>query len=344
MRFVRFVINWVVRPIFGIFIGQTAIQAAHLLGWYPERLLAAKLITLADPSSEQLSFIQWALATLIAGIFVLGWELIKRHLSGPNPPPTAPRKVLTDPEMDGLRRDVGALAEALTSYEPYESQKADVIARYERIKRSDHTAWIDNPLKQLRRDFLNRCEIAISDKKDFATAAEAKQVRSDITTFASEICLHLAAVPVAGVSGVQIFERRAVDPHKHREMVRLADAIEWVIDNSGCGEAKNRNMRILPAAVALRQAAKDGDLTISGRREINRGMPFENFDHTWDDIPKDYWSTHHFKLEAVCLPGAHEAVPETEPVLQGNLADASKPTYAMLRVWRDELQKRWPKA
>lgn len=93
---------------------------------------------------------------------------------------------IDDPEIDRIRRDVGALAESLTSYESFSAQRDDVIARYQRIKTSDHTIWNKDPLRQLRRDFLNRCGITISCEKHFSSVEEDKETRREINNFARQ--------------------------------------------------------------------------------------------------------------------------------------------------------------
>ncbi|MDQ7249628.1 hypothetical protein [Dongia sedimenti] len=93
---------------------------------------------------------------------------------------------LPDPEIDRIRRDVGALAELLTSYRPLDQIRDEAITRYQRIEVSDHTIWLNPSLRQLRRDFLNRCGIALAVEQ-FSSLTEYGDYRRELHDFAAHI-------------------------------------------------------------------------------------------------------------------------------------------------------------
>ena len=128
-------------------------------------------------------------------------------------------------------------------------------------------------------------------------------------------------------------------PHE----VRLRDALYWIIDNSDWGPGLGRDSFLDQAAVVLRQAAKDGEITIRGRRQIEGYHQDGEFDLTWDDIDQSYWRTHEFEMAAVMDAEPHYAT-KTQTVSLGDMMAEALPHYAMLRVWNDELESRWPKA
>ena len=123
-------------------------------------------------------------------------------------------------------------------------------------------------------------------------------------------------------------------------MVRLEDALRWVIKVSDWEPGMSPDSHLGLAATEMRQAAKDQEIIIRGRREINRSMPGDNFDQTWDDIPANYWQTHEFELTNVVSGGWAQR--ETRVLSAGDLMSESMPHYAMLRLREDELKARWP--
>ena len=70
--------------------------------------------------------------------------------------------------------------------------------------------------------------------------------------------------------------------------VRVEEALFWIVDDADWSDSppRDRNERVLPAAVLLRQAARDGEITIRGRKEVERDVPWGGFDPTWEDIDK----------------------------------------------------------
>lgn len=102
-------------------------------------------------------------------------------------PEMHPARKNVDREIDQIRRDIGWLAEFLASHEPYAAQEMSAIKRYMRLNDSDHVLWLDPSLKQLRRDFLNRCGIAMKDQKQFASKEESAAIRHEISAFSKQI-------------------------------------------------------------------------------------------------------------------------------------------------------------
>jgi hypothetical protein len=126
--------------------------------------------------------------------------------------------------------------------------------------------------------------------------------------------------------------------------VSLSDVFYRIIDNSGWESEHGRDVFSRQAALALRQAARDKEITIRGQREGNRHRAGSGFDKTWEDIEPGYWRTHEFDVVAIMRTDAHYPVSETQVVSPGDIMAESLPLYAMLRVWNDNLEKRWPKA
>lgn len=126
--------------------------------------------------------------------------------------------------------------------------------------------------------------------------------------------------------------------------VRLSDALYRIIDNSGWVSKFGRDSFLDQAENALRQAARDEEITIRGRREIDRYGAGDHFDQTWENIEPSYWRTHEFELAAIMCAEPHYATCETAVVSPGDITAESMPHYAMLRVWDDELKKLWPAA
>lgn len=101
--------------------------------------------------------------------------------------PTPAIRHAADPEIDRIRRDVHALADRLCNHEVYEDQRDDLVDRYKRIEASDHLMWSTDPLKQLRRDFLNRCGWAMANGKWYDSAEERNDSQAEILRLAAEI-------------------------------------------------------------------------------------------------------------------------------------------------------------
>ena len=134
----------------------------------------------------------------------------------------------------------------------------------------------------------------------------------------------------------------AADTTNKRQMVPLLDALRWIIDNSGweLGHGPDSNLDL--AAIEVRQAARDSEVTIRGRREMDRHMPGEAFDQTWENIEPDYWRTHEIDVGGIMTGGyAHQ---ETQVIYQslGDIVSESMPHYAMLRIYKHEMEARWP--
>lgn len=154
---------------------------------------------------------------------------------------------------------------------------------------------------------------------------------------------HVDARGATNFKAVDNVHLEAEGPHGRRD-VRLSDALYWIIDNSGWVSDHGRDMFLSQAANALRQAARDEEITIRGRREFDRYGAGDSFDQTWEDIEPSYWRTHQFEMTAVMCAEAHYATCETEVISPGDIAAESMHCYAMLRVWNDALERRWPAA
>lgn len=90
-------------------------------------------------------------------------------------------------EVDRIRGDVTALVEEITSHRPLDAQRDSILTRYKRLEESDHVAWSAPALRQLRRDFLNRCGIMIEVNKRFDSAEEFNEARREVSDLASQI-------------------------------------------------------------------------------------------------------------------------------------------------------------
>lgn len=91
-------------------------------------------------------------------------------------------------EIDQLRRDIGRLSEDLERYISTRHLHEDLAERYRRIDRSDHTVWNQNPARQLRRDFLNRCGILIdAESGAINDAQEWRQNVREMAAYAQQL-------------------------------------------------------------------------------------------------------------------------------------------------------------
>ena len=110
-------VQWVVRPIFGMLIGQVAIHAIHFLGFYPEIWLAGRVAGMAaNPSPDLVSFAQWFLAALIALLVLLGYDLYQRRMrpSAKKIQQAPPRQTEAISELDRIPEEYSV--EELFSY------------------------------------------------------------------------------------------------------------------------------------------------------------------------------------------------------------------------------------
>lgn len=141
--------------------------------------------------------------------------------------------------------------------------------------------------------------------------------------------------------------RRQVEQHlgeitadARRQVVPLINAFRWVIDNSKWGPWDKSGRHLDIAATEIRSAAQKGEIRICGRPEIERNSQDAQFDQIWVDIDPAYWTTHEFDERAVMEGGM--AHPETRVVSLGNLSAIAAPSFAMLRLYQYEMEKRWP--
>ena len=124
-----------------------------------------------------------------------------------------------------------------------------------------------------------------------------------------------------------------------RHEVRLSDALYWITGNAAWEPGHSPDSHLALAAIEVRQAARDAEITIRGRREIDRDMPGETFDKTWEDIERSHWNTHEIDVGGVMIGGyAHR---ETSVISPGDLASESMPHYGMLRIYKHEMETRW---
>ncbi len=144
----------------------------------------------------------------------------------------------------------------------------------------------------------------------------------------------------------RIAELKSAETERHavRNAVRMSDALYWIIDNSGWVSEFGRDSFLDLAENVLRQAARDEEITIRGRREISRLGAGDRFDQTWEDIEPSYWRTHKFEMTAVMCAEPHYAACETAAVSPMDITAELMRHYAMLRVWNDELERLWPAA
>ena len=165
--------------------------------------------------------------------------------------------------------------------------------------------------------------------------------------------LSLVVIAVVVIVGVFFWDRTikqkkqqtALIRHQEaspRRLMRLSDALYWIIDNSNWGPGLGRDSFLELAAITLRQAARDGEITIRGRRKFPGYEPDGQFDKTWDDIEQSYWRTHEFEMTVVMCAEPHYATCETVVVPSADANAEILTHYGMLRVWNDELEKRWP--
>lgn len=176
-----------------------------------------------------------------------------------------------------------------------------------------------------------------------ATTVLAQTVRSvsdpkmiQLETVWHQVERHFFASPDAQIS------EGAADTTNKRQMVPLLDALRWIIDNSGWEPGHGPDSNLDLAAIEVRQAARDSEVTIRGRREIERHMPGGVFDQTWENIEPDYWRTHDIDVGGIMTGGyAHQ---ETRVISPGDIRSKSMPHYAMLRIYKHEMEARWPVA
>jgi hypothetical protein len=223
-----------------------------------------------------------------------------------------------DTEVEQIRRSIGWLAEQLTSYEPYDNIKEDAVARYSRIKDSDHTIWLDRHAAQLRRDFLNRCGIAMSDGKRFDTAQESREIRASIATFARQL-----DEKITRSTG-----QRTWIPQPD---MKLSD---FVRDRLGIASftAPDPEGRIGRFLFDVRQKALLQMITVWGRPDSDEG---------WDDlqiiplseIAGDYWKNFKINEYEFKIKGRSVTTPD------GNEYDK---TYSDLHISREQVETVWP--
>ena len=323
-------VNWIIKPILAVVIGQAAIQLAHLFGFYPDRLLAEGVYWLMTqtPSPEIIELFQWGLAAVI-GLSVLGaYEFAKSRRNSPlvDADALVPLKeaaTIAYEETRGTR--IAEIAERMTD--------GDVLGYYAHaLFGGDTTLYGKHPpsrkLEAVPKEEYGRCGFS-NDYSALRRHGKSRNLYEGLQVKRSDIDRRIAELELA-----------ASAPHE----VRLSDALHWIIDTSDWGSGLGLDSLLDQAAIILRQAAKDGEITVRGRRQIAGYHPDGQFDRTWGDIDRSYWETHEFEMTAVMDAEPHYATRETQTVsLVDNSAEA-QPHYAMLRVWSNELEKRWPKA
>ena len=90
-------------------------------------------------------------------------------------------------EAKRLAAHAQAIVELLTSWEPFDQQEQQVQKLYSQIKAVAPLLSGNKKLRQLLRDFLNRCGIIISDRKAFDSYAEREGACREIKQMADEI-------------------------------------------------------------------------------------------------------------------------------------------------------------
>ena len=78
----------------------------------------------------------------------------------------------------------------------------------------------------------------------------------------------------------------AIKPESDPSYIRIEDALNYLINESQWGHEEPGSASH-GAALLLRQAARDSEITIHGREEISRGSTSE-FRHVWIRIPQPY--------------------------------------------------------
>lgn len=351
----------IAKTIAGSFIGKIAaailIAALAALGFGPEKLVAPLLGVTQEG---------WLLAARIGlvllGLFVFLLVFAMPYLSRPEWV-FAWRYALDSTSWLPFRRII-KVKEAARLF--YEEMRLTMMGAYAEFGRSgnatldyfgkhlaEHAQLFGKHPPSMRREAISRLEAKNMQVQGGATELasihneEAKYIDLEIMARDFRRLLRKAKrdwpeeeanKPVRAEGAVESTQTRALS-----QVLRMEDALNWIIESNGWKSKLGNGADLIQAALALRQAARDGEITVRGRREINRDGIFERFDQTWEDIDHDYWRTHELELTAVISDEAHYAIPETTAIAAGNLSAEMMPAYAMLRVKRDELEAKWPK-
>ena len=311
-----------------------------IAGWVNRQL--AEVFGVTDPSvSEVVSiFAEWGppfigvLAIIGVGYAIGALAQSQRSYRVASPPSDPGEK---DSELINLSEAV------LIAYEETRGTKVATIA--EGLNRDDilgyyahalfdgkTTLYGNHPpsrkLEAVPNEEYGRCGFS-DDKNALQRHGENRNLYENLKIKRSDVDRRIAELKSA-----------ATAPHE----VRLSDALYWIIDNSGWGPGLGRDSFLDQAEIALRQAARDEEITIRGRREISRLGAGDRFDQTWEDIEPSYWRTHKFEMTAVMCAEPHYAACETAALLPMDIIAELMPHYAMLRVWNDELERLWPAA
>ncbi len=83
----------------------------------------------------------------------------------------------TDQVLDELRGEVGHIAERLLGYQRDDDETAAFPERLTKLEQSSHVIWLNDPPKQLRRDFVQACRLYLAEwmKEETREEHEARQ-------------------------------------------------------------------------------------------------------------------------------------------------------------------------
>jgi len=90
-------------------------------------------------------------------------------------------------EINKIRSDAARLKEILIDHTSFELVEDEVWERLIRLNSSDHLAWTNKKLNELRLDFLQSCGWAIRNRKIYPSVQEDKDTRQEINTIAQEL-------------------------------------------------------------------------------------------------------------------------------------------------------------
>ncbi len=262
---VTILFNWIIKPIIGVLVGQTAIQLAHLFGFYPDRLLAEGVYGLVTqtPSPEIVELFQWGLAAVI-GLSLLGaYEFAKSRRKSPS--------VDTDPYV--------SLKEAATiAYEETRGTKVaaiiegpnkdNILGYYARALFKGTTLYGNRPpsrkLEAIPNEEYGRCGIS-DDQNGLWRRADSRILYENLKIKRSDLDRRIAELKSA-----------ATEPQNETHDFALANLDEWrdvdplEIWRAGClwkGYKPHYPIPfvdpVYPSFIRLVNAAKAGQLIVT---------------------------------------------------------------------------------
>jgi hypothetical protein len=177
IRIIKKLLEWIL----GAIISKGALEALHMLDYYPD-LCLAKIISNA-PSQINTS-IGWLLVGVGSIIIVSIWHLfdignklkaldIFRGTFNKTSP-------IPDKELNQIRRDALWLKETALTYSANFKPSEEYYERLSRLSRSDHLVWTNDKLRERRQDFIHSVSWLMEMRKILQSAKEARDLRTEI--------------------------------------------------------------------------------------------------------------------------------------------------------------------